>query len=169
MSLWSELNEIYDKKGKQLYLIAYNILRSPQLAEDAVHDAFTRLYSMDRTPERLQAYTFQAVRNAAIDFYRSNQKIRDHGGQQQIDNQIPGKPMPPGVYLENDERAVELNEAMVCLSEDEREVIMLHIHSGLRFRQVAEVMGRPMGTVVSWYHRGIEKLRKSMNPADFQE
>ncbi len=168
MSLWSELNEIYDKKGRQLYLIAYNILRSPQLAEDAVHDAFARLYSMNRTPERLQAYTFQAVRNAAIDFYRSNQKIRDHGGQQQIDNQIPGKPIAPGIYLENAEVAAQLNQAMGCLSTDEREVIILHLHAGLRFRQVADVMDRPMGTVVSWYHRGVEKLRKTMNPADFQ-
>ena len=38
----------------------------------------------------------------------------------------------------------------------------MHLYAELRFREMAEILERPQGTVVSWYRRGLEKLRRML-------
>ena len=56
-------------------------------------------------------------------------------------------------------------ETLVELSDDERETVVQHLYAGLAFREIAELRGRPMGTVTSWYRRGIARLREELKEA----
>ena len=53
-----------------------------------------------------------------------------------------------------------LKWVMKALNDEEREVIVLHIVSGLRHREIAELKGEPLSTVLSRYNRAIKKLQK---------
>jgi RNA polymerase sigma factor (sigma-70 family) len=50
-------------------------------------------------------------------------------------------------------------QALDTLPEDERETIVHHLYAGLTFREIAEMRDAPLGTVTSWYQRGIARLR----------
>jgi len=48
------------------------------------------------------------------------------------------------------------------LSEDESETIVQHLYGNLTFREIAEIREAPLGTITSWYQRGLEKLRAEL-------
>jgi hypothetical protein len=69
-SLRKDLEKLYEEQEGRLFVCALAITRCPAAAEDAVHDAFRRLLSLDRRPRDVKTYAFQCVRNAAIDIRR---------------------------------------------------------------------------------------------------
>jgi DNA-directed RNA polymerase specialized sigma24 family protein len=63
---------------------------------------------------------------------------------------------------ESRERSRRLKRAPDALSPQQREVILLHLHGELTFRAIEGVPDRPLGTVVSWYRRGLRRLRQHL-------
>ena len=53
--------------------------------------------------------------------------------------------------------------SMERLSEEDREVIELRHHGGMSFKQMAETLGAPLGTLLARHHRALHKLRKMFN------
>ena len=52
---------------------------------------------------------------------------------------------------------------MRLLSDEERQVVMLHAVSGLRHREIATLLEQPLSTVLSRYHRALAKLRRELS------
>jgi RNA polymerase sigma-70 factor (ECF subfamily) len=157
MRLDGELDRIYREHRGALFTCALAIARCPERAEDAVQEAFCRLFRLDARPRRLKAYVFRAVRNAAIDQARRAPPPAAEGGDFVFDP-APG----PAEAAEAAEFRRRAAECLLGLDEDEREAIVLHLFAGLTFREVADVREAPLGTVTSWYRRGIEKLRQRL-------
>jgi RNA polymerase sigma-70 factor (ECF subfamily) len=55
---------------------------------------------------------------------------------------------------------------MTVLSEEERQIVVLHALSDMKHRQIAEVMGMPLPTVLSKYSRAMKKLRNRLQGDD---
>ena len=55
---------------------------------------------------------------------------------------------------------LSVTEAMLKLSDDERQIITLHAVTGLKHREIARLLGMPLATVLSKYNRSIKKLQK---------
>ena len=51
------------------------------------------------------------------------------------------------------------NELMEALNDDERQIIMLHAVCGFKHREIAELLNKPLSTVLSKYRRGLKKLK----------
>lgn len=66
------LNLVYKEYRQQLFTCAMAITRCPDRAEDAVQEAFYRLFRLNVRPRNLKAYVFRTVRNAALDQVRNN-------------------------------------------------------------------------------------------------
>ncbi|MBR2716874.1 MAG: sigma-70 family RNA polymerase sigma factor, partial [Oscillospiraceae bacterium] len=64
--------------------------------------------------------------------------------------------------IEDREDRIVLETAFRVLSEEERQIIMLHAVSGLKHREISELLQRPLSTVLSRYSRGIKKLRREL-------
>ena len=56
----------------------------------------------------------------------------------------------------------QIAEVLMKLSEDERETIVQHLYADLTFQEIADARERPLGTITSWYRRGIEKMQGFM-------
>ena len=69
-SLRRELEKVYDEFGKQLFTCALAVTNDRGLAEDTVHEAFSRLFRLEHVPRKMKAYVFRCVQNAAIDTMR---------------------------------------------------------------------------------------------------
>ena len=60
------------------------------------------------------------------------------------------------------EDRIVLEEALAALTDDERRVIMLHVTSGLKHREIASLLELPLSTVLSKYNRAMKKLRRAL-------
>jgi RNA polymerase sigma factor (sigma-70 family) len=156
-SIRLELQRIYDECARQFFTCALAITRSRESAEDAIHDAFCRSFRLKEAPKNLKAYMFRSVRNAAIDLRRKQARIVSMS-----DEYIFNSSVTPQQLLEKKITKKEVAQALLELTDDERETIVQHIYADLTFREISELRDRPMGTITSWYHRGINKLRQRM-------
>jgi len=156
-----ELEQLYSGCAQQLFTCALVITCSPVQAEDAVHEAFCRLLRRRVAPADLKAYVFRVVRNAAIDQIRRRASSLDS-----LPDAIFDASPPPSELAEEREFKQQIVELLQSMSADERETIVQHLYGELTFQEIATVRQRPLGTVTSWYRRGIEKLHREMEVTD---
>jgi len=157
VSLNGELERIYREHRQQLFTCALAITRCADRAEDAIQEAFYRLFRLCDKPRHLKAYVFRAVRNAAIDQLRRN-PVADEEVDEFIFDSVPG----PRDTAASKELGKQVAKALLALSDDERETIVQHIYGQLKFREIARIREAPRGTVAAWYRRGLEKLRAQL-------
>ncbi len=65
------------------------------------------------------------------------------------------------------EEAVALEQAMKVLGDQERQILILHAVTGLKHREIAEMLGMPLATVLSKYARSLKKLKKALEEDSF--
>ena len=159
----ASLERIYRRHRQGLYTLSLSITRCPSRAEDAVQEAFTRLWKSAVRPHGDPvAYVFAAVRNAAVEQMR---RRRADAGQQEPPVSIyDGASADPAVAAAEAERIEAVRDAVAQLPRAQREVLVMRIYGGLKFAQVAEAVGRPLPTVTTQYRRALERLRGKMDP-----
>jgi len=155
----ARLRTFYLRYRQELFSYALSITRNRATAEEAVHTAFARMLEKPRTPLRLKAYVFRAVRNTAIDQWRRERAGRD--AYLELARRPAGG--GPGAGRFGDDEA--LYQALGQLSDDERECIVLKIHQGMTFREIAAVRRVSINTAASWYRRGLERMRALLEKA----
>jgi RNA polymerase sigma factor (sigma-70 family) len=149
------LERFFIEYSSQLFVCALAVTGCAERAEDAVQEAFCRLFRMRRDPRHLKAYVFRAVRNAAVDQLRRHQPK----GFEITEDLFDPSADPEKAVAENEfKRSVAA--AMKSLTADQRETVINHLYAGLSFREIALAREISINTVSSWYRRGIEKLRK---------
>lgn len=144
----------YERYHSQLFTCALSITRCTGLAEDAINEAFCRGLRLAEAPNNIRAYMFRSVRNAAIDQIRRRSKNISFE-----DSYIFDFSVSPLELAEEKQFKQRIAESLLKLSEDERETIIQHIYVELTFQEIADLRERPLGTITSWYRRGIEKLK----------
>ena len=156
--VWEEL---YREHRQALFTLALSVTGRAEQAEDAIHDAFTRLFRHGDKPKgNPAAYMYMSVRNAAIDQIRRN--VRDRGRRQSIfeqtDPNAVGHRQTPAHDALDTERQQAVRDAIDKLTDEQREVIVMKIYGGLTFDQIAKAVEAPLSTVTSRYRRGLEKM-----------
>ncbi len=159
-TLREQLEDLYDRYGHQLFAAALAVTGCRDRAEDAVHEAFCKLLRHTRPVRNLRAYAFRAVRNAAVDTLRAGARTvaMTEGMEQTIFDTARG----PRDNAQLGQLGQHVDQALRTLSDDERETIVGHLWGDLTFQEIADMRRRPLGTITSWYRRGIGKLRQRM-------
>jgi len=143
---------------RELFSCAIAITRSPDRAEDAIQEAFVRLFRSRLRPRNLKAYVFRAVRNAALDQLRRDGSFSDKLTDIDLAGLFDPEPGPEDSAVGREfQRHVAM--ALASLSPNERETIVNHLYGGLTFREISKVQDAPLGTVTAWYRRGLERMR----------
>ena len=154
---WKEMEAVFDRCGRKLYIIAMGVTGSRPMAEDAVHQALVAVLSSASNPENMEAYLCRCVRNEALRFVNGQKRFIPDADEFLTEGIESDSPDPEGeAFLR------QVCEAMTYLPDDQRETIVMHVFGGLTFREISEVRGVPMGTVTSWYRRGIASLKKGV-------
>lgn len=152
------VRETYETHRRLLFRVAWLVLRRSDLAEDAVHSAFTRI--VRRPPEingDAKSYVLKAVRNAAIDVRRQMSRRPT----ETIDDweQVPGAEVPSRRQTESIDA---IYDALEKLDHTTQEIIHLHIHEQMTFREIGELIDIPMQTVASRYRRGLKQIQSKV-------
>lgn len=146
----------------RLRRFARNLTRNAPDADDvvqiALERALTRLNQW-RSNERLDSWMFKIVRNAWIDELRSRKRrdkvflAAEAGDNIGVDS------------LEGEATLLSVQAAMARLPEDQREAISLVLIEGLPYKEAAEVLDVPIGTLTSRLARAREALQTMLGPA----
>ncbi len=147
--------EIYEQLKTPIYTIILRITQDNALSEDILQEVFLKLYRSPLKPqiENPRAYLFQMARNLAIDNVRKQQpRFAD---LESIENLA---------YLPTDDFSLrmDIDHAMKRLPLQERQIVSLHINGELKFREIANMMDIPLGTVLWKYQKAIKWLRSKL-------
>ena len=159
------LEELYDRYKTMAYSIAYRITNDATLAEDVVQDAFLGAWrNAARYVEgrgSVKTWLLSIVHHRAIDAIR---RRRPTSELPDIDAGLPEALTLPDVWGEVSASldAASVREAMLALSDVQREAIELAYFGGLTQQEIAERTGTPLGTVKSRMRLGLLAMRRSL-------
>ncbi len=160
------LAAFYETHRQELFTYALSITGSFECAEDAVHEAFSRLIRKGRLPDALRPYIFRCVRNAALDTLRyAERERRKMDGYSAIFRKdcVSQQFVQPRQTV----GCEAVSDWLSCLSNREREWVVLKVYGGFTFREIAEVCAARQGTVAAGYWRSLRKLRSALGlPAE---
>ena len=157
------LRRVYEKYRDDLLILAIALLKDTGAAEDVLHDVFVsfvqRLENFKLTGS-LKAYLATCVANRARNWNKA--KRTQAVELDRVGHVSSDLDEPPEAIICNEELA-RLTAAMHEIGYEQREVITLHLHGGLRFRTIADLQEVSVNTVKSRYRYGIDKLRVILN------
>ena len=157
------VRRIYEKYKQELVALAAALLMEKSAAEDVVHDVFVSFLQLNRfrLTGSLKGYLATCVANAARNVIRTTIRHR----QNPLNDSSPivsniGNPDNEAIFGEESRL---LSRAIWELPYEQREVVLLHVHGGLKFAEIAESQQISVNTVLGRYRYGLDKLRSLLN------
>ncbi len=152
----SAIGSLYDEIKTDVFAYALSKVKNRFDAEDIMQDTFVNVYKYARqyvpknkpmawiiTIEHNLIKRYFALRNRTVQI---DEKVMQMADDVSIE----------GVSVNN----AYLKQLLSSLSEEEREIITLHVVSGLKHREIAMLTDKPLSTVLSQYNRAIKKLKQ---------
>lgn len=162
---WSELVSRY---ADRVFALARSRCRDPELAEEITQSVFvtvaTKLSTGGYTERgRFESWLFRVAMNRVRDEKR---RVRRHATPT-----APGDLAGIGGGDTKDERTdlAPLRRAMSALTDSDREIVELRHHAGLSFKEIADLLGEPMGTLLARHHRALKKLKRLIEEGSSEE
>ena len=158
------LAEAYRLHSGSVHGLARRLTHDPGLAEDVVQEVFLRLW---RSPERydlfrgtLRSYLLSHAHGRSVDLIRS--EVARRSRQERVGLAWMVASAAPDEEVCARVEARRLRAALSRLDDRERRVIELAYFDGLSYRQVAEFLDEPEGTVKSRIRSGMKRLRTAL-------
>ena len=135
-------------------------------AEDAFQDTWMRVIRSCGAYRggSVRAYLATIARSVVIDRFRRNGRptvsidVEGENGAAAVDALADGAPSP-GALFERAETAEDVRRAVRALPSGQREVVLMRIEGEIPFKEIAEMMGIPLGTALTWMHAAPDQLK----------
>lgn len=150
------LRQIYEEYVKLVYAVIYDTIKSREEAEDITSEFFIKLFGIAgkyKQGNGHKKWLVTIARNMAID------RIRKLDREMVVD-EFPENSNTDGSLEEQAALRVTMKQAMEGLKSEERQVLDLKVVGGFTFKDIAELLDKPQGTVSWLYNNAIKKLRR---------
>ncbi len=159
--------EVYRRQARHVYGLALRLTRNRVLAQDVTQEVFVRFWNRPEAydPERgtIRSFLLSHTHGRSIDLIRSESSRRT---REERDAQVAP---PSQASLEEQVmdlvHAEQVRVALASLGDKERQAIELAYLGGYTYRQVAELLGEPEGTVKSRIRVGLQRLHDRLTGA----
>ena len=168
---------LFERYKARIYTFAVRFVRDAKIAEDILQETFIKLFRKARHfrhQAKFSTWLYTIAANLCKDELKRRRRRETVSlDAPATDQSLEGRPLPtvqilsdssewPRVEAEKREFSRVLAQALEELPENSRMVVELHVMHGLRYREVAEVLGIPIGTVQSRMHNAVQLLRKKV-------
>lgn len=157
--------QLYDQTSGAVFGLAMSIVANKTDAEDVVQNTFISIYEKIQSYEpqgKAMAWIFTIARNHAYMILRNKQKHAHVDLDEVYDIKTDDTVIEDAV--KKDITTLLLEE----LHEDERQIVVMHAMSNVKHKDIAEIMGIPISTVLSKYRRSLQKLRTIMEVNEYE-
>jgi RNA polymerase sigma-70 factor (ECF subfamily) len=164
--------ELVSRYQARLFNAALRLVHSHDDAADVVQDAFLNAFQSLHTfkgDSEFFTWLYRIAFNNAISLKRKKRpalSLELNAGETGIDPDDPSEYVKPGVALERTEGERQLALAIARLSPEHRQVLLLKDIDGLKYEDIAELLGVPIGTIRSRLHRARLELRELLVPEE---
>lgn len=156
--------ELVGRYSRRVYALAKSRCRNDDVAEEITQSVFATIAVKLRAGEytesgRFEPWLFRVAMNRVRDAIRKARRNPETHDEALFAHTAQREPDAPAF----DSMAVgRLRLAMAELSEADREIVELRHHGGLSFRQIADILEEPVGTLLARHHRALKKLRDAL-------
>jgi RNA polymerase sigma-70 factor (ECF subfamily) len=172
-------NELVARHQRSLINFFYHLSWDRQASEDCAQEVFLRVYSHRESYEASAKFTtflFRIARNLWIDRVRSAAvhgkplSLESTGGGagegRSLQERVASKALSPVEILAREEQQDSLRRAIDRLPEEQKAVVILSEIQGLKYQDISEILGVPVGTVKSRMHTAMDKLKDLLSVAE---
>lgn len=152
------LRMVFEKEESPLLRYAFGLVGQRETAEDLVQEAFLKLHAHWHDVENPTGWLYRAVRNLAFNHLRDHRREAPLDGTKEAESNLPD----PESALGRMEAVGTLRMLLSELHEDDRELIGLKYHEGLKYDQISERTGLSVGNVGYKLHHVIKRLGDAM-------
>jgi RNA polymerase sigma-70 factor, ECF subfamily len=166
---------LVEKYRQRVWRLAYNTLRDREEAWDVAQEAFIRAYQAlpsFRGQSAFYTWLYRIVMNVATDRARSRgaqgrafgtERVPEEDWDRVLPDDNPGDETPDDAAARREQRQ-KIVQALDTLPEHHRKIVMLSDLEGLSYREIADTLEIPMGTVMSRLHNARKRLREALRP-----
>lgn len=147
-----------------LYGYLWQMLKNQHDSEDALQDTFRKALEAlpaYREESHFKSWLFRIGHNTGIEIIRRRQRIGEM--PEALEGHLDAPSSGPREALIQRERADELHDAIAALPQPERAVVLLRLQEELSFKEIAQVLNAPLGTVLARMHKAKKRLRAQLN------
>lgn len=147
---------LYHLTSASVYAFALSILKNSHDAQDILHDCFLTIHGAAgsyRSSGKPMAWIITVTRNLCL------KRLKDRDRTTQLSLEDWRDHLQLCTEMTTDDKVV-LSQCMERLSDDERQIVVLHAVAGFKHREIGQMMDLALPTVLSKYHRAIKKLRE---------
>jgi RNA polymerase sigma factor (sigma-70 family) len=167
------LEALYDRYGRAAYSLARRILTEETLAQDVVQEVFLSLWRdarrFDAGRGTVATYLLSMTHHRAVDVVRREENLRRWRTSDEGLELAPDPKARVEDEVEASERRAEVRAALKDLPDPQRQALLLAYFGGYTQREVAALVGVPLGTVKTRMAAGMRKMKEALSDAGREE
>lgn len=149
-------SDLYHQTSSAVYGFALSILKNQHDAENVMHDTYIRAYKSAGSYKPMgkpMAWILTIVKNLSYNLLKTGRVSEDITQYESL------------LHVDEGDTAIDrmiLAKAFAILEFEERQIVILHALTGMKHREIAELLDVPIGTVLSKYNRSLAKMKKEI-------
>ena len=146
---------IFERYNIRLYNFYFQMIKDSDVCEDLTQNVFLKVikYKHSYKGGKFVSWIFKIARNLFYDYYQEQKKTQPFEDLDDVSSELEEE------TIEKEEELNHLAKALSCLNEKDRELIVMNRIDGIKYDQIAEIVGSNTTAVKTKIHRIIKKLR----------
>jgi len=171
----SAFNALVRRHQRPLYNYLLKMVGNGDDAADLCQKVFIRCFKSLRKlndKEKFTSWMYTIAVNQVRDHWRKRKELLildSDAGEGSLIDKLQGELPAPDELSESGSRAEVVRKALEMLPPEQKEVLILKIYQGLKFSEIAEVVGAPLNTVKSRLYYGLSSMKKIFKKWDFED
>lgn len=154
----NQMEKLYIKYHKELYLYAFSLCKNHHLAQDLTSDTFFKAYLSVDNVNHIKYWLFRVCKNLYLDYIKLN---REYGSHDIIENTLSNYETTLDKIIES-ESSKNLYNLIINLNESYKEILILYYFCDFSLEEISKSRNTTEGAAKTMLYRARKKLKKEM-------